>query len=209
MIRSLIAVLLVLCIGSAYAEIVQGRDYEVLPSPQTTDSPDKIEVIEFFSYACPHCAEFHPSVTKWAKALPDDAVFIRVPVSFGRVHWGQLVRAYYALEATGDLHQLDDALFEAIHREGRPLFSEDALAAWVGEKGGDADKFRQAFNSREVSQKSLRAEQLTRAYRVSGVPQIAVNGKYLARGRTHADTLRIADELVAHERAAMKAAQTE
>lgn len=204
MMRSFIATLIVLCVGAAHADIVQGRDYQTLPSPQTTGSLGKIEILEFFSYACPHCAEFHPSVTAWANALPRDAVFVRVPVAFGRPPWGQLVRAYYALEATGDLRKLDDALFDAIHRERRPLFSEDALAAWVGENGGDAAKFKQAFNSPEVSEKSLRAEKLSRDYRVSGVPRLAINGKYVALGRTHEDTLRIADELIERERAAME-----
>lgn len=190
--------------AAAHAEVVQGRDYTLVSPPQPTSSPDKVEIIEFFSYGCPHCASFHPAVTKWAAALPDDAVFVRVPVAFGRRQWGQLVRAFYALEASGDLARLDAGLFEAIHRERKQLFDVASLATWVAQHGGDAAKFREAFNSSEVSEKAARAQQMSREYRVSGVPQLAVNGKYLVTGQTFADMLRIANELIEKEREALK-----
>lgn len=202
--RSFIAMLVLFCSASVSAEVVQGRDYSLLPSPQPVSTPGKIEVIEFFSYACPHCAAFHPAVTKWAEALPKDAVFVRVPVSFGRRPWGQLVRAYYALEATNALGKFDGALFDAIHNQRKQLFNEDSLAAWVGEQGGNAAEFREAFNSPEVTEKAQRAEELSRDYRVDGVPQLTVNGKYVALGQTQGDMLRIASELIARERDAKK-----
>jgi|ADGO01.1.fsa_nt_gi Protein-disulfide isomerase len=201
--RFVIALAALLCAAAANADVIQGRDYRLLtaPQPPSTES-GKIEVIEFFSYACPHCAEFHPMVTKWAAALPNDAVFVRVPVSFGRPQWGQLVRAYYALAQTGDLEKLDDALFKAIHVERRPLFNEENLSAWVAQAGGNAAKFREAFNSPEVTQKAVRADELSREYRVSGVPQLAINGKYVALGDTYQDMLRISSELLERERGA-------
>lgn len=202
--RSFIAMIALFCAASTSADVVQGRDYSLLPSLQPVSSSGKIEVIEFFSYGCPHCAHFYPAVTEWAAALPKDAVFVRVPVSLGRRPWGQLVRAYYALEMTGDLEKLDGPLFRAIHQQHKPLFDEDRLAAWVAEQGGNATKFREAFNSGDVTKKALRAEQLSRDYRVSGVPQLTVNGKYVALGQTQEDMLRIASELIVRERDAKK-----
>lgn len=189
-----------LAFAFAHADATQGRDYRPLAPEQPATRDGKLEVIEFFSYGCPHCAHFHPSVTKWADALPDDVVFTRVPVSFGRREWGQLVRAYYALEASGQLARFDGAVFEAIHEERKPLFNEERLSAWIAEQGGDAAKFREAFNSSEVSKNALRAEQLSRAYQVSGVPQLVVAGKYVVLGQTYEDMLRIASDLVAKAR---------
>ena len=189
---------------AAHSEVVQGQDYTLIAPAQPTSSPGKIEIVEFFSYGCPHCAQFHPSVTKWTAGLADDAVFVRVPVAFGRRPWGQLVRAYYALQETGDLARLDDALFKAIHREHKQLFDENGLAAWVAQQGGNSDAFRKAFNSSDVSRRAARAERMSREYRVSGVPQLAVNGKYLVIGQNYGDMLRIADELIEKERAALK-----
>ena len=88
--RHLVLATLLVFAGSAQAEAVQGRDFSLIVPAQPTDHPDKVEVIEFFSYACPHCAAFNPSVGQWAAKLPSNAVFVRVPVSFGRPQWGQL-----------------------------------------------------------------------------------------------------------------------
>ena len=44
------------------AEPVEGKDYARLKNPQPTETGKKIEVIEFFSYGCPHCADLEPHV---------------------------------------------------------------------------------------------------------------------------------------------------
>lgn len=188
------------------AEPVQGRDYTLLAPAQRAMVEGKLEVIEFFSYACPHCANFHPSVTRWAKSLPADVKFVRIPVVFGRRPWGQLARAYYALEATGQLARFDDALFDAIHKEKASLFDEDALTEWVRAQGGDFAAFRTMFNSREVSDRAVDGEQLARAYRVDGVPYLVVAGKYVVHGSNYQEKLRIASELLAKARAEQSAA---
>jgi protein dithiol oxidoreductase (disulfide-forming) len=192
--RILAAALCVLA-APAYAQ-VQGQDYELLTPPQPTARADKVEVIEFFSYGCPHCYAMAPQIEKWAAQLPANTTFVRIPVSFGRREWGQLSRAYYALEATGDLARLDDAVFDGIHRDHKQLFSEDALAAWAAENGVEAAKFRAAFESPGVSAKALRAEQLSRDYKVNSVPHVIVDGKYIVMGKSHEDTLQIARQLV-------------
>jgi thiol:disulfide interchange protein DsbA len=192
----IVAVLLVVLAAPAYAQ-VENQDYKKLsPAQQPTATSDKVEVIEFFSYACPHCYEMQSHIVKWAAQLPANVKFRRVPVSFGRREWGQLSRAYYALEATGDLERLDNALFDGIHKDGRPLFDEDNLAAWAGEHGVDAGKFRAAFESPDISAKTMRAEQLSRLYTVNSVPTVIVDGKYVALGRTHEDMLKIARQLI-------------
>src|ERR1044072_4111925 len=126
-----LAALLCVLAAPAFAQ-VQGQDYQLLTPAQPTSSPDTVEVIEFFSYGCPHCAAMAPQIEKWVAQLPANTTFVRVPVSFGRREWGVLSRAYYTLEATGDLARLDDALFDGIQKEHRPLFDEDNLAAGAG-----------------------------------------------------------------------------
>ncbi len=191
----ILAVLSCMLVAPAFAQ-VQGQDYQLLTPPQPAADPGKVEVIEFFSYGCPHCYALQPHVVKWAAQLPANVAFVRVPVSFGRREWGQLSRAYYALEATGDLARLDDALFEGIHKEQRPLFDEGSLAAWAAEHGVDAGKFRAAFQSPGVSAQAMRAEQLSREYKVNSVPRLFVDGKYVVLGKTHEEMLKIARQLV-------------
>ncbi|HEY6642220.1 thiol:disulfide interchange protein DsbA/DsbL [Povalibacter sp.] len=167
-----------LCAGSLQAAPVEGRDFTKLATPQTPQTQDRIEVIEFFSWGCPHCDRFHPLITPWAAKLPANVKFIRVPVSMGHQQWGQLVRTYYALEATGDLERLDSAVFDALHRQGLRLFDEPSITAWVASQGVNAGKFYTAFNSPEVSMRAQQAEQLSRDYQVQGIPKITVAGKY-------------------------------
>lgn len=186
-----------LSLTSAQAAPTQGTDYNLINPPQAQTTEGKVEVIEFFSYGCPHCYHMHPLLTEWKKKqLPDNAVLVKVPVSFGRREWGQLVRAYYTLEATGDLERLDAKLFDAIHAQGQQLFDLDSLAAWAAQNGVDAKKFRTVFTSPEITAKATHADQLSRDYKINGVPTLTVAGKYRALGKDFPDMLRITGELI-------------
>jgi thiol:disulfide interchange protein DsbA len=185
-------------VGSlALAAPTQGVDYQLISPPQTPTTTGKVEVIEFFSYGCPHCFHMAPLLKQWQKAeLPANAVLVRVPVAFGRREWGQLVRAYYALQATGDLERLDEKLFDGIHKDHQQLFDIEALTAWAAANGVDANKFRTLFNSPEVTAKAVLADQMSRDYKIEGVPTLTVAGKYKALGKDYPDMLRITRELV-------------
>jgi protein dithiol oxidoreductase (disulfide-forming) len=199
------------------AQPVEGTDYKRLEPPLPTDSPGKIEVIEFFSYGCPHCNAFYPQIGAWAAKLPKDVVFKRVAVSFNRPQWINLARAYYALQATGDLPALDGALFHALHVENLQLVDEPSLAAWVGSHGGNAEKFTQAYTSFGVNNQTVQADRLAERYLIEAIPSLAVNGTYLAmadsthgQGPYFADLIAHTDALIARvrsETAARGAAQ--
>jgi protein dithiol oxidoreductase (disulfide-forming) len=176
-------------------------DFRALNPPQPTSSPGKIEVIEFFSFACPHCNEFYPLLTTWLAKLPKDVVLVRVPVGFNRPPWINLQRAYYALQATGDIARLEGPLFHAIHEEGRQLFDEQSLADWVGANGGNSDKFTAAYTSFLVNNQTVQADTLAEKYGVEGVPTMAVNGEYAAQGQTLAEIIANTDKLIAKVRA--------
>lgn len=171
--------------------------------PQFGDSPGKIEVLEFFSWGCPHCRDFNPQVSRWAQSLPRDVVFKQVPVSFGRAAWSNLARMYYALEGIGELQRLEEAVFAAIHDRRVNLYTEDAAAAWVGQQGVDRRRFSAAFRSFSTETRVARAEQLSRAYKVDSVPLLTVAGRYRVvsqPGRGHEADLKVADALIARAR---------
>jgi thiol:disulfide interchange protein DsbA len=193
---------------AAYAQGVEGTDYRKIDPPQPTMSPGKIEVIEFFSYMCPHCNEFYPLVTTWAAKLPKNVVFRRVPVGFNRPPWINLARAYYALQASGDLDKLDGPLFRAIHEEHLQLFDEPSLGEWVAKNGGNADKFAAAYTSFGVNNQTVQADQLVETYRIEAVPTMAVNGEYQAMGKNLAEILANTDRLIAQVQTEARAAGT-
>lgn len=178
-----------------------GTDYTLLSSPQPTDNPAKIEVTEFFSYGCSHCAEFNPLIVAWAAKLPADVSFKKVPVSFGRAAWMNIGKLYYTLESSGDAARLDADIFRAIHNERINLFDERSQVAWLANKGVDTKKYSEMFNSFGMMSKIKRADQMTQSYRIEGVPALVVDGKYLVAGKDFKEQLAIADKLIAKVRA--------
>lgn len=164
--------------ASAHAQVL-GKDYAAISPPQPTDNAAKIEVVEFFSYGCIHCKDFHPLISKWAAKLPADVVFKRVPVSFGRAPWRNLSKLYYAAEALGEMGKLDNAAFVAIHDKNVKLYDDATINQFAVQEGVDGKKFADAYASFGVQSKVQRADQMTNAYKVQGTPAIAVDGKYM------------------------------
>lgn len=178
-----------------------GADYTLLSPPQKTETPDKIEITEFFSYGCPHCSEFNPLLTAWASKLPADVAFRKVPVSFGRAAWTNIGKLYYTLEITGDAARLDADIFRAINVERVNLYDERSQVAWLSKKGVDTAKFSENFNSFSMAAKMKRADQMTQSYRIDGVPALVIDGRYLVAGKSFNEQLAIADKLIAKIRA--------
>ena len=156
-----------------------GVEYRELATAQTTDAADKLEVLEFFWFGCPHCYNFEPVLEPWIKKLPKDVQFRRIPAMFND-EYAAGARAYYALEAIGEEQRLHKALFEAVHTGSRlRVANEAALTEWLAKQGVDTKKFAAAYRSFSVEGKLKRAAQLTQAYKIEGVPAMAVNGKYV------------------------------
>jgi len=186
-------------VTSAHASIVAGHDYVVLDVPQRQETKGKIEVIEFFSWGCPHCYDFYPLLNRWLATLPKNIAFKRVPVGFGHPEWDNLAKAYFALQSTGDLTRLDGPIFEAIHREHVSLYDEDNITAWVGKHGVNVAKFTAAYRSFGVNTSVGQAQQTVIDYRVDGVPTLAIGGRYKVSS-DHNKMLPTADELIAKVR---------
>lgn len=183
----------------AHAQLIAGRDYAVIEPAQPTDNAAKIEVVEFFSYGCPHCNDFHPLISKWSAKLPAEVSFKRVPISFGRAQWASLAKLYYALETTGDLARVDGAVFQAIHEKGVKLYDDKSILEWIGTQGIDTKKFTDAYNSFGIMSKVKRGDQLGQASKIQGVPALAVDGKYLVIGKEIKgpdDLLLLTDKLI-------------
>ena len=167
--------------ASADTPLVVGKDYAVMSPTLQVDNPAKTELIEFFSYACPHCNELNPSLMKWADRLPADVTFKRVPVSFNPFYQ-LMAKLYYTLEAIGELSRLDSAVFDAIHNKGLRLVDEKSIRDWVVAQGVDAKRFSDAFNSFGVDSKVKQANFLAQTAKIPGVPTLVVDGKYVVLG---------------------------
>jgi thiol:disulfide interchange protein DsbA len=162
-----------------------GTEYIVLDRRAPSDVPaGKVEVIEFFSYNCPHCNAFEPELEAWIKTLPSDVVFRHVPVPFvgSPVDVEAKQRLYYALETMGKVDEYQSKVFNAIHVQHQPMVGDAGILAWAEKSGLDKAKFAAAYSSFGVASKAKRASQLTEQYKVSGVPALGVAGRFYVDG---------------------------
>jgi thiol:disulfide interchange protein DsbA len=181
----------------AQAQITAGREYKAIEPALATDNPAKIEVIEFFSYGCPHCSELNPTASKWSAKLPSEISFKRIPITFSRAPWANLAKLYYALETIGELEKHDAAVFDALHAKGLKLFDDKSILEWVSARGIDSKKFTDAYNSFGVISKVKRGDQMAQAYKIEGVPALAVDGKYLVLNEGITQGITRHDDLIA------------
>ncbi len=156
-----------------------GTNYFTIEPAQPTASGDRVEVLEVFSYACSHCANFQPQAERLKAELPKYASFDYMPAIFN-AQWEPYARAYYTAQSLGVLDKTHQALFDALHRDHQPLRSIEDLAGFYAAHGVDRAKFLATSGSFEVQSKLQRANELVRNFGVDGTPSIVVNGKYRA-----------------------------
>ena len=166
-------------VGAASAQnLEEGRNYARIKNPQPVDTGKNIEVIEFFSYGCPHCGELEPHMQSWLKKKPADVQLRRVPVMF-QPRWENLAKVYYTLEALGEEQRLTPEVFSAIYGKGAPLWNEKDFFEWAASKGLDRKKVEDLFSSFTIVGKVNRAKQQAGAYNIQSTPMVVVDGKYM------------------------------
>ena len=189
---------LILCAAplGAVAQLKAGADYVELKAPQPTESPGKVEVIEFFWYGCIHCYSLEPALESWVKKLPADVQFKRVPAILSE-NWVPHARIFYGFEALGVLDRLHKPFFDAIHKDRLQVTNDAAMTEWLQKHGIERKKFDDAVKSFGAQAKVKRAAQLPAAYKIDGVPMLAVNGKYIiGAGGSPGQMLANADQLI-------------
>lgn len=182
-----------------------GEDYDVISPAIRTSESDKVEVHEFFWYGCGHCYNFEPLVVQWKKTLPQDVVVKGSPAIWNKpmeLH----AQAFYTAEVLGVLDDVHLPLFQALNVDGKRLQSEKEIGALFEKHGVDREDFSKAFNSFGVGSMTRQANARARAAKITGTPEMMVNGKYRITTRkagSQANMLKIADFLIEKERAAL------
>lgn len=206
--RWLLPLLLISAVAHA-AEFEEGRNYSRVVPAQPTETKGKIEIVELFWYGCPHCHRFEPYFDRWAKQLPADVEYRRMPAILAE-HWTPLARAYFTAEALGVLEKTHKPLFDAIHAQKRRMDTEDRLMEFFAQHGVSNDDFKKTFHSFAVEAKVRRALEMTRRYNTEASPSVVIDGKYIVNpGQTDGNfntMLKVMDVLVAKARAEKAAA---
>ena len=165
--------LAVMAAGVTHAEgFKEGTDYETLSLAGEKNRGDSVEIIEFFSYGCGHCASLEPHLTAWIEeGQPDGTRLLRVPVAWSQ---GDPPDPRVFLGLPEDAHQ---GIFDLIHVD-RAQLSLPMIAEFFAGHGADAQQFIETFGSAEVTERVQASKTLARKYRISGVPAFIVDGAY-------------------------------
>jgi thiol:disulfide interchange protein DsbA len=180
--RFLLSLLFVAAAGAANAqEFQEGVHYQLIDPAQPTSEASTIEVVEVFSYMCPHCASFQPFIESWLETAPENVSFSRIPVVF-RASWEPFARLYYTAEAMDALDDIHQALFDALHKERRQFRSNDDLADFVAEQSDEIsrDDFVKLSKSFGIETRLRRSMTQVQRFGVDATPTVIINGKYRA-----------------------------
>jgi thiol:disulfide interchange protein DsbA len=196
----------------------QNVEYQLIP-PHPVATGERIEVIEFFWYGCPHCNNLQPLLEAWLKRKPADVELRRIPAIF-RESWVPHARLYYTLEALGELGRLHQQVYHAIHVEYRTgtsalqapwsrgpfsdaLTSPETTLAWAVHHGIEGSRWKAAYESPEVERKTQESRGQTRAYQIGGTPSLVVDGRYVTSSgmaESMAEVIAILEGLIAMAR---------
>jgi protein dithiol oxidoreductase (disulfide-forming) len=168
----------------AAEQFSEAKHFTRLQTPLTHDAGDRVDVVEFFSLACPHCADLDPYLHKWTSNRPSSVRFRRMPVPF-HATWVPLSKAYLILE-TMKREDLVPKAFEAVHGAGAQLKDEASFLLWAEKNGLNTAAIREQWNSFDMNVKLKRAESLTKQYNVQSVPMIFVDGKFVVQSTSEA-----------------------
>jgi thiol:disulfide interchange protein DsbA len=191
---------------AAGPEAFEGHDYTRLKNPQPVATGNKIEVLEFFWYRCPHCFQLEPALDNWLKKLPRDAQVRRIPAVF-RDDWMPGAKLYYTQEQMGVLDKLHRKVFDAYHLENINLNDPAVLGGWVAKQGIDRKKFEGIYNSFSTQSKATQGARLATTYAITGVPAFIIDGKYattVSMTGSEARLFEVLDQLIAKARAERK-----
>ena len=154
----------------------EGIDYKRIYSENNYKKTKKIEVVEFFGLFCPHCRNFSPVINKWAEKLPENVEFKKLHVPFREITHQRL---YFTLKKMGLIDQYIDKLFADIQDKRLPLKDFLSITIWVEDNGLSLADFEKEWNSKKVKNDMKEASSLMKLFKVTGVPQIIVDGEFL------------------------------
>lgn len=168
------------------AELKEGEQY-VTVAQNLSAQP---EVIEFFSFYCPHCYSFdtiYKIPQKIKASLPKDASFKQYHVDFLGSQGENLTRAWALAMALGEESKVKQALFESA--QANTLRSMDDIRQKFIDNGITAEQFDGGINSFAVNALVKKQQNLANQFKVQGVPDFYVNGKYRvnSEGLSHDD----------------------
>lgn len=160
---------------------IEGQHYSVLTKP-VTEPELKHYLTEYFWLGCPHCQNFEPLLKGYLAANPSVTLVRKHPALGER--WAIDASIFYGLQQNGH-GQLVEALLDLYRQtrlEQNTLPDINAINAFLQQHQIDPVQFSEQLKSDTIINAMEQANSEMLDNRISGVPSLVVNGKYLVKG---------------------------
>jgi thiol:disulfide interchange protein DsbA len=131
-----------------------------------------------------------------------------MPAVFNK-DWELLAQLFFTAEVLDIVDKVHTPVFNALHMESIDLSDPQRVAALFEKHAGiQNEQFNDVYNSFSVRSRVQQAIAKGKAYRITGVPSLIVNGKYRVDGQlagSNTKMLEVVDFLIAKERAGVTA----
>lgn len=176
--KKLFAVLatFVISVSVHAAQFKAGQNYKIINN-EASKNPT---VTEFFSFYCPHCAQFEPIIQKLKAQLPKNAQFEKSHVSFMGGKMGMsMSKAYATMVVLKVEDKMTPIMFDIVQNMRKPPKTDQELRQIFIDAGVEAKKFDAAFNGFAVDSMVRRFDKKFEQSGLTGVPGVVVNDRYL------------------------------
>ncbi|NUU65998.1 thiol:disulfide interchange protein DsbA [Enterobacteriaceae bacterium BIT-l23] len=167
---------MILAFSASAAQITDGKQYTTLDKPVQGEP----QVLEFFSFYCPHCYQFEqvwhiPANVK--KKLPEGTKMTKYHVEFLGPLGKQLTQAWAVAISLGVQDKITAPMFEAVQKTQTVQSVADIRQVFI-DAGVKAEEYDAAWNSFVVKSLVAQQEKAAADLQLQGVPAMFVNGKY-------------------------------
>ena len=167
---------MVLAFSASAAQIQDGKQYTTLKNP-LADGP---QVLEFFSFYCPHCYQFEEVLhvsDSVKKKLPEGVKMTKYHVEFLGPLGKDMTQAWAVAMALGVEDKVTVPMFEAVQKTQTVQSVADIRDVFI-KAGVKAEEYDAAWNSFVVKSLVVQQEKAASELQLEGVPAMFVNGKY-------------------------------
>jgi thiol:disulfide interchange protein DsbA len=172
---AILAGLILLPLSTQASDFKEGTHYEVVKQTATANP----EVLEFFSFYCPHCFKFEPLMEQLKANLGEDVTIRKNHVNFlGKEMGSQLTQAFAAAELLEVEDKVSSLIFDQIHTQRKQINGEEGILAIFEKAGISNAETKGALASFPVTGIASQMKRNTETFKIRGVPALIVNGKY-------------------------------
>lgn len=155
---------------------IEGKHYSLIANGQPISNNDQINVTEYFSFSCPGCFVFEPTLQELSRVSPSiNLRKVHMPYGGRNAKMSQL--AFVLVQTIG---KADDAqaIFNHIHRQNSSFKDESQVVSFFETLGYPRSEIEASLTSFNTDLQIRKMNQEAIKKQISTVPSLVINNKY-------------------------------